>query len=107
VEIEMLRIKTASTESIVAATLMALLTGMAIAEDRVDARAEKVCTRIAQAGARFQGAFNVDDLNIRGDANGTVMLARGGVKLGQIGRTSYADHLVCLVEVMALISPKT
>jgi len=102
----MLRIRAACIGFVVATTSMALPAGISIAEDGVEARAERVCTRIAQTGPRFQGAFNVDDLNIRRDASGTVTLARGAVKLGQIGQTSYADHLVCLIEVTALISSK-
>ena len=101
----MLRIKMARTGFVgIVTALMVLPTGICVAEDGVQARAERVCRLIAQTDTRVQGAFNVDDLDIRRDANGTVTLARGGVQLGQIGRTSYSDHLVCLVEVTALIS---
>jgi hypothetical protein len=30
-------------------------------------------------------------------------LERNGAKLGEIAESSYTDHTVCLVEVMALI----
>jgi len=91
----------------VAATLMALLTRISAAEDGVEARAERVCAGTGQAGLSFTGAFTVDNLTIRRDANGTVTLERGGTKLGEIGQKSYVDHTVCLVEVIALISSKT
>jgi hypothetical protein len=106
VELKMQRIKTACTGFGVAAASMVLLTGISIAEDGVEARAERVCTLIAQTGTRFQGAFDVDDLNIQTEVNGTVTLKRGGIKLGEIGQKSYIDHTVCLVEVMALISSR-
>jgi hypothetical protein len=103
----MRRTKRAGKGFAVAAILTSLLTGTVFAEQEVEARAEHVCARIGQTSPSLQGSFNVDDLNIERDADGTVTLGRGGVKLGEIGRTSYADHLVCLVEVTALISSKT
>jgi hypothetical protein len=102
----MLPIRTSCFGFAAAATSMALLTGISLAEDAVDARAEWVCAQIAQTGTPFHGALKVDDLTIRRDENGTVTLARRGVKLGEIAQSSYVDHTVCLVEVIALISPK-
>ena len=102
----MRRTKRAGSGLAVAAILSILLTETAVAEQEVEGRAQRVCAGIGQMGSSFQGSFNVDDLSIQRDANGTVTLARGGVKLGEIGRASYADHLVCLVEVAALISSK-
>jgi hypothetical protein len=87
-----------------ATTLTGLLTRIAPAEDAVEARAERVCARIGKTDTSFQGTFNVDNLNFQRDAKGTVTLERDGVKLGEIAESSYADHTVCLVEVMALIS---
>jgi hypothetical protein len=91
---------------VAATALTALLAGMAPAEDAVEARAERVCAQLGQIDANFPGAFNVDNLNIQGDAKGSVTLKRDGIKLGEIGERSYTDHTVCLVEVMALISSK-
>jgi hypothetical protein len=90
----------------VVAALMALPTGICVAEDGVQARAERVCTLIGQTDTRVQGAFDVDDLNVQRALNGTVTLQRGGIKLGEIGQKSYVDHTICLVEVIALISPR-
>ena len=102
----MMGIRTSCIGLVVAAAVMACLTRISVAEDGAESRAERICTRIAQTGGRFQGAFDVDDLNIQTEVNGTVTLKRGGIKLGEIGQKSYVDHTVCLVEVIALISPR-
>jgi hypothetical protein len=99
----MLRTKSAHTCFTVAATLTIMLTPVAHADQGVQARAERVCA-LGQAGPAFQGSFNVDNLTVWRDANGVITLEKGGVKIGEIGESSYADHTVCLVEVMALIS---
>jgi hypothetical protein len=91
----------------VAATVTVLLTGTAFADDAVESRAERICTGIGQTGPSVQAAFSVDDLSIQTDANGTVILMKDGVKLGEIAHSSYIDHTVCFVEVMALISSKS
>lgn len=99
----MTRTGTACIGFVFAAAFMASLTRISLAENGVESRAERICTQIAQTDTRFPGAFDVDDLNIRREMNGAVTLKRGGVKLGEIGQTSYTDHLVCLIEVTALI----
>jgi hypothetical protein len=100
------RIKTACIGFVFAAASMASLTRISIAEEGVESRAERICTRIAQTGAQFQGTFDIDDLNIQSEVNGTVTLKRGRVKLGEIEQKSYVDHTVCFIEVMALISSR-
>jgi hypothetical protein len=102
----MMRTGMAFVGFVLAAGVMAFLTRISIAQDGAESRAERICTRIAQIDTPFQGAFDVDDLNIQSEVNGTVTLKRGGIKLGEIGQKSYVDHTVCFVEVMALISPK-
>jgi hypothetical protein len=102
----MMRTRTACIGFVVAAALVAFLTRISIAADGVESRAECICTRIAQTGAQFAGTFEIDDLNVQSEVNGTVTLKRGGIKLGEIGQKSYVDHTVCLVEVMALISSR-
>ena len=103
----MLRIKTACTGFVgVVAALMALPAGICVAADGVQARAERVCRLIGQSDTRVEGAFHLDDLNVQRELNGTVTLKRGGIKLGEIAQKSYVDHTVCLVEVIALISPR-
>jgi len=102
----MLRTKRVCIGFAVAAMLTTLLPQTAPAEQGVEARAEQVCARIGQINLGSQGAFNVDNLTIKRDADGAVTLERGGTKLGEIAEGSYADHTVCLVEVMALISSK-
>ena len=90
---------------VVAAILTTLPAGTATADQVVAGRAQRVCAAIGQTGASPQRAFNVDNLTVRRDANGSVTLERGGSKLGEIAQSSYGDRTVCFVEVMALISP--
>jgi hypothetical protein len=100
----MLRTKKEYIGLVAGSVLMTLLIGTANADQVVEARAERICAAIGQTDPGSHGAFSVDNLTIRRDANGAVTLERGGRKLGEIAQSSYVDHTVCFVEVRALIS---
>src|SRR5258708_5083054 len=73
-------------------------------QEGVEVRAARVCAGIGQGGGNFQGNFNVGNLNIQGNANGTVTVKRDGVDLGKIEQGTYRDYTSCLIEVIKLIS---
>jgi hypothetical protein len=72
-------------------------------QEGVEVRAARVCAGIGQGGGNFQGELNVGNLNIEGNANGTVTLKRDGVDLGKIEQGTYKDYTACLIEVIKLV----
>jgi hypothetical protein len=77
----------------------------ALAEDGVEQRAARVCAAIGSGTLKSQGAFDVDNLNIKGNANGTLTISREGVDLGQSAKGTYENYTSCLIQVMKLLAP--
>jgi hypothetical protein len=90
-----------------AAVALAILPGRAFAQEGVELRAARVCAGIGQQGGSFQGTFNVENLRVEGNANGTATVKRDGVDLGKIEKGTYQDYSKCLIEVIKLITPKS
>jgi hypothetical protein len=105
-KMQMLRTRRTYAGLVVAAVATALPIGTTAADQAVEARAQQVCAEIGRPGPSSLTSFEIGNLSIRRDANGTVTLKRDGVKLGEIAENSYLDHTVCFVEVRALISSR-
>jgi hypothetical protein len=91
---------------VIMAVAVTVLPVHTFAQEGVEVRAAKVCGGFGQQGGTFQGTFNVDNLSIRGNPNGTVTLKRDGVDLGQIQRGTYQDYTACLSQVIKLLLPQ-
>jgi hypothetical protein len=90
-----------------AAIALVILCRETFAQEGVELRAARVCAGIGQQGGSFQGTFNVENLRVEGNANGTATVKRDGVDLGKIEKGTYQDYSKCLTEVIKLITPRT
>jgi hypothetical protein len=91
---------------IMAAAAVTILPHYSFAQEGVEVRAARVCAGLGQQGGSFQGTFNVDNLSVRGDSNGTATIKRDGVDLGKFEKGTYQSYAACLIAVIKLISPR-